>query len=303
MYRLAHGSTTMVGVANRSRAENDAFVALARHFASHSLPVPIIHSYKPEAGVYLEQDLGQITLLDYLLSERTKAGQPFPATVDEVYKKVLWYLPRFQIEAAATLDFSLCLGSDSHFTAILLHDMQSFTQELVKRVIPSYDTEPLSKDFATLISHLGEAPSEYFLYRDFQSRNIMLVNGEPYFIDFQSGRRGPLQYDVISLVYQSSAKIPESNRDSLVDVYLQAVASHTPCDRDEFFKYYPAFIISRMLQVLGVYGRQGLGANKEYFAKSIPAALTTLNTELRSPRVGVKLEGLLACSEALLKSV
>lgn len=131
----------------------------------------------------------------------------------------------------------------------------------------------------------------------------MLVEGAPYFIDFQSGLKGPLQYDVISLLYQSSAKIPEENRTSLVDAYLQAVASHTPCDREQFFKYYPAFIVSRMLQVLGVYGRQGLGANKEYFAKSIPAALRTLDSELRSPKMGIKLEGLLACAEALLKSI
>lgn len=293
----------MVGVANNSLAENDAFVALARHFASLNLPVPTIYSYKPHDRIYLEQDLGQTTLLDYLLSERSSSGQPFPASVEEMYKKVLWFLPRFQIEAAKSLDFSLCLSSDSLFTVALLHDMKSFSNELVRRLLPTFDTDSLSKDFANLISHLGQAPSEYFLYRDFQSRNIMLVDGEPYFIDFQSGRRGPLQYDVISLLYQSSAKIPDIHRASLVDAYLQAVASHIPCDREQFFTYYPAFIISRMLQVLGVYGRQGLGAKKEYFAKSIPAALQTLNAELRSPNVGVKLEGLLACSEALLKSM
>ena len=293
----------MVGVANNSRAENDAFVALARHFASHNLPVPIIYSYKPNECVYLEQDLGQTTLLDFLLAERSKTGQAFPATVEEVYKKALWNLPRFQMEAAATLDFTLCFGANSVFSTILAHDLKSFAQELVGRLLPSYDTEALNKDFATLLAHLGQTRSEYFLYRDFQSRNIMLVNGEPYFIDFQSGLKGPLQYDVISLLYQSSAKIPEHHREALVEDYLHAVAGHAPCDRDEFFKYYPAFIVSRMLQVLGVYGRQGLGANKEYFAKSIPAALHTLNNELQSPRIGVRLEGLLACSEALLKSI
>jgi aminoglycoside/choline kinase family phosphotransferase len=302
MYRLTQGDTTMVGVANSSKSENDAFVALARHFKSHNLPVPKIYTYKRESCVYLEQYLGEITLLDYLLSERLRTNEAFPATVEEMYRKALSHLPRFQIEAAANLDFSLCLGSNKLFSQTLLHDMRSFAMELVGRLLPSYDTSTLERDFSSLVAFLERAPSSYFLYRDFQSRNIMLVENEPYFIDFQSGAQGPLQYDVISLLYQSSARIPVANRQSLVETYLHAVAHHAKCDREEFFAYYPAFIISRMLQVLGVYGRQGLGAQKEYFTKSIPAALATLNTELRSPKLGLTLEGLLACSDALLKS-
>lgn len=303
MYRLRSRDTTLVGVAHKSQAENDAFVTLARHFASHNLPVPRIYSYKPSEGVYLEQDLGEVTLLDYLLSERTKTGQPFPNSVQEVYKSALRVLPRFQIEAARTLDFSLCLGAHTSFAVILSHDLKSFARELVGRLLPLYDTNALNEDFSRLISYLSEAKSAYFLYRDFQSRNIMLVNGEPFFIDFQSGLKGPLQYDVISLLYQSSAKIPEEHRQSLVETYLEVVATHASCDREVFFRHYPAFIVSRMLQVLGVYGRQGLGAQKEYFAQSIPAALRTLDRELRSSLLGVRLDGLLACSEALLKSI
>lgn len=293
----------MVGVAHSSHAENAAFVALARHFASYNLPVPIVYSYKPSDGVYLEQDLGETTLLDYLLSERTRSGEVFPASVEEAYKKALRALPRFQIEAAGSLDFSLCLGAHTSFSAILLHDMLSFAHELVGRLLPSYPIDALTPDFHQLVSYLDQAQSGYFLYRDFQSRNIMLVNGEPYFIDFQSGLKGPLQYDVISLLYQSSAKIPEKYRDSLAETYLEAVADYIECDRDEFFRHYPAFIVSRMLQVLGVYGRQGLGANKEYFTKSIPAALRTLDRELSSPLIRIKLDGLRACSEALLNCV
>lgn len=302
IYRLTHGSTTLVGVVNPSRAENDAFVALARHFRANGLPVPKIHAYKPEDGVYLEDDLGEVTLLDFLIAERAKTGELFPPTVEDVYKRVLSFLPRFQIEAAATLDFSLCLASDNFFSETLRKDMNSFCSELVRRLLPSFDTAELATDFSTLISYLGKARGGFFLYRDFQSRNIMLVNNEPVFIDFQSGLKGPLQYDVISLLYQSSAQIPEANREALVDIYLEAVAKYTSCDRDDFFRYYPAFIISRMLQVLGVYGRQGLGAQKEYFAKSIPGALTTLHNQLRSSRLAIKLDRLLACSEALLKS-
>ena len=302
IYRLSHGETQMVGVANQSRTENDAFVALAKHFRGLGLPVPEIHAYKPDYGVYLEEDLGETTLLDFLQAERARTGDPFPVSVQAVYAKVLAFLPRFQIEAAATLDFSLCVSANKLFSETLKNDMLSFSSELVGRLLPTYDTKPLTKDFTALVSYLEKARSEYFLYRDFQSRNIMLVHGEPVFIDFQSGLKGPLQYDVISLLYQSSAQIPDEHREALVEIYLQAVSKYAPCDRDEFFRYYPAFIVSRMLQVLGVYGRQGLGAKKEYFIRSIPAALRTLEKHLRSPQMAIKLDGLLACSETLLKS-
>ncbi len=302
IYRLTQGATTLVGVVNPSRAENDAFVALARHFKSKGLPVPTIHAYKPEEGVYLEDDLGEVTLLDFLLSERAKTGEAFPPSVEAMYKRVLSFLPRFQIEAAASLDFSLCLASDNFFSETLRKDMNSFCSELVARLLPSFDTRELEPEFSTLISYLEQAKSDFFLYRDFQSRNIMLVNNEPFFIDFQSGLKGPLQYDVISLLFQSSAQIPDTNREELVRTYLESVSEYHACDREDFFRYYPAFIISRMLQVLGVYGRQGLGAQKEYFAKSIPGALATLNSQLRSPHLTIKLDRLLACSEALLKS-
>jgi aminoglycoside/choline kinase family phosphotransferase len=299
---LSSGPTTLVGVINPSRAENDAFVALARHFKGTGLPVPTICAYKPEHGVYLEDDLGEITLLDFLITEREKSGEEFPASAEAMYKRVLSYLPRFQIEAASTLDFSMCLGSNTLFSQTLRNDMSSFATELVQRLTPEFNISDLEQDFSTLSTYLEKATSGFFLYRDFQSRNIMLVNDEPFFIDFQSGLKGPLQYDVISLLYQSSAQIPERNRATLVETYLEAVSKYTLCDREEFFRYYPSFIISRMLQVLGVYGRQGLGARKEYFAKSIPAALATLHTQLRSPHLTIKLDRLLACSEALLKS-
>jgi aminoglycoside/choline kinase family phosphotransferase len=302
IYRVTKGATTFVGVVNPSRAENDAFVALARHFKAKGLPVPTIHAYNPEHGVYLEDDLGEITLLDFLITERARTGEQFPASAEAVYKRVLSFLPRFQIQAASSLDFSLCLGSDTFFSQTLRNDMNSFVTELVRRLAPEFNTSELEEDFTILISYLEKAQGGFFLYRDFQSRNIMLVNDEPIFIDFQSGLKGPLQYDVISLLYQSSARIPDENRAALVEVYLEAVANYGSCDREDFFRYYPAFIISRMLQVLGVYGRQGLGAQKEYFAKSIPAALSTLHNQLRSPHLAIKLDRLLACSEALLKS-
>lgn len=303
IYRLSQGALQLIGVVHSSRAENDAFVAFARHFKGAGLPVPTIHAYKPEQGLYLEDDLGDVTLLDFLQSERTRTGEQFPDAARHMYQRALENLPRFQVEAARTFDFSQCLPPNQFFSYTLTHDMRSFSRELVGRLLPELDTHALESDFAALISFLSESVSDFFVYRDFQSRNIMVVNGEPFFIDFQSGLKGPLQYDVASLLYQSSANIPESARNELIDDYIAATQRYTSCSRESFLKFLPGFVVSRMLQVLGVYGRQGLGAKKEYFAKSIPQALQTLHKHLIDPRFPLKLHGLIACSQGLLDAV
>jgi aminoglycoside/choline kinase family phosphotransferase len=177
IYRLGSGAIRMVGVVNQSRAENDAFIHLARHFKTLGLPVPTIHLYRPEDGVYLEDDLGEITLLDYLVSERARTGEAFPSSVAEAYAAVLSYLPRFQIEAALTLDFSKLLRPHTHFAETLADDMRSFSTELVNRMLPTFDTASLASDFRGLVDYLASAQGESFLYRDFQSRNVMLLNG------------------------------------------------------------------------------------------------------------------------------
>ncbi len=303
IYRLSQGALQLIGVINSNRPENDAFVAFAEHFLGVGLPVPKIHSYVPDQGLYLEDDLGDVTLLDYLAGERARTGERFPQSALSMYKKALEYLPRFQIEAASTLDFSRCLPPNEFFTHTLVHDVNSFSSELVARLLPSADTTTLTKDFDALISFLSSTPKDFFVYRDFQSRNIMVRDEQLFFIDFQSGLRGPLQYDVVSLLYQSSAQIPEEARAELISSYIASARQHIDLDQEEFLRYLPGFVVSRMLQVLGVYGRQGLGAKKDYFMKSIPLALETLHQQLTSRDFPLKLHGLTACSQALLKAL
>jgi aminoglycoside/choline kinase family phosphotransferase len=165
----------------------------------------------------------------------------------------------------------------------------------VSRLIPDFQVAELAGDFAKLIEFLERADSNYFVYRDFQSRNIMHFNGSPYFIDFQSGRRGPLQYDVVSLLFQSSTKIPETDRDHLLQHYIEAASLYAAINPEQFHLFFSGFIIARMLQVLGVYGKLGLGAGKSYFANSIPAAVATLSTELNRSSFPLQLDALRRC--------
>ena len=303
IYRLSQGALQLIGVINSSRAENDAFVAFATHFKGVGLPVPKIHAYTPDQGLYLEDDLGDTTLLDLLNTERARTGEAFPVPAFKMYQRALEFLPRFQIEAAASFDFSKCLPPNEFFSHTLVHDMQAFSTELVGRILPNVAINGLQRDFASLIEFLSKAEKNYFVYRDFQSRNIMVLEDNLFFIDFQSGLRGPLQYDVASLLYQSSAQIPDEARAELIDTYLDAARRYARCERDEFLQFFPAFVVSRMIQVLGVYGRQGLGAKKDYFAKSIPRALETLHSQLTSDGFPLKLHGLTECSQVLLKAL
>ncbi len=300
MYRLSSSGFTCIGVINKVEAENEAFVAFAKHFKTALLPVPEIYLYAPGSGVYLQQDLGDVTLLDTLQLQRQTSGDSFPSKAEKLYKAALEFLPRFQIEAGSTVDYTKCHSSSDFSSDALSADMASFTKELVPRLAPTYDIGPLQGDFDTLIAFLAGAHGDFFLYRDFQSRNIMIVDDSPWFIDFQGGRRGPLQYDVVSLLYQSSAKIPQTCRSKLLNHYLDHVQSYAKLDRDQFVSFLGGFIVSRMIQVLGVYGREGLGAGKEYFLASIPTALDTLYRELQSDVLGLSLPHLTDCVETLL---
>jgi len=302
MYRLSTSSTSLIGVINPVTKENDAFVSFGRYFLQKGLPVPEIHLYKPEQHLYLEQDLGDETLFDFLQTERKRTGDTFPAQVEDFYRRSIEWLPRFQIECAKDFDFSRCHPEQHLLPGTFTRDCTSFATDLVTRIIPSFDITRLTSDFSALIAHLKQAPSSFFVYRDFQSRNIMNHAGKPYFIDFQSGCQGPLQYDLVSLVCQSSVQLPANVRTRLVEYYCSVASQYTDLDQPTFYRYYPGFIISRMIQVLGVYGRQGLAAGKEYFIQSIPAALSTLSHELMQPELPVKLPALQHCSELLVQA-
>jgi aminoglycoside/choline kinase family phosphotransferase len=300
LYRLRGAKLGCVGVVNAVLAENDAFVYFAGQFRGAGLPVPEVYRYQREEGAYLQQDLGDTTLLDLLTQERARTGEDFPFAVARVYRQVLELLPRFQIELAAQLDFSKCYPNSDFACAALRADFQACADQLIARLLPSYDRTRLQGDFATLIDFLSTARGDFFLYRDCQSRNVMVVEGEPYFIDFQGGRRGPLQYDVVSLLYQASAQLSPEVRSELTEHYIQSAQRHTPLDREDFLHYMSGFVVSRMLQVLGVYGREGLGAGKEYFAASIPSAVRTLAQQLDdTATLPIQLPELRACCAAL----
>jgi len=275
LYRLEGGSKKVIGVINKDLRENRAFIYFTRHFKKKGLPVPEIYIVSEDEASYLEEDLGNETALTFLESHRGSSVE-FPATAMTLYQKILISLAVFQIEGIKDLDLSYCYPSKEFDLSSMLHDMRYFESSFLKQLLADYDAGELHEEFNRLGSFLTQADSSYFMYRDFQARNIMVRSGELIFIDYQGGRKGPLQYDLVSLLYQSSARIPQLTREQLIQFYCTHLEKHHGIDSKNLLEFVDGFAALRMLQVLGTYGRQGLEHGKAYFLKSIPAALQNL---------------------------
>lgn len=299
IYRIRGKNQSVIGIINSDIMENQAFVVFARHFRRHGLPVPEILADDPAQYAYLEEDLGDSTLLDLVTAARSR-GEGFSESIEDLYTKAVNYLPRFQVIAGRDIDYSYCYPRPRYDRESMLWDMDYFREQFLNRSGCAFDSGALSQDFEIFADFLAEADSNFFMYRDFQARNIMVQNGELYFIDFQGGRRGPLQYDLASLLYQSTAYIPQEVRDRLLARYLDALALVHPLDRASFMKHYRGYVLIRLLQVLGAYGRKGLGEGKRYFTDSIPHALNAMRSFLEKMGMPIALPAL---SEVLRKIV
>ena len=276
IFRLTGPKATVCGVVNSNIRENETFIYFAEQFQKVHLPVPTVLIQSKDGFAYLLEDLGDSTLYDVLNKTRTDTD-PFPEPVIAHYQKALSYLARFQVDGAKQIDFSRCFQAAEFGSVSMISDMTYFLESFIGKTKVPLDQKQLQIEFSMLAKHLLEAPHSYFLYRDFQARNIMVSGQQIYFIDFQGGRQGALQYDVVSLLYQSSVHIPEDIRNELIFSYIDALKSlDVPYSEDEFRKYLDRFIIIRMMQVLGTYGTQGLERGKDYFAKNIPLAVDTL---------------------------
>jgi len=284
IYRMQNVYRSVIGVAGDNRPENEAFYHFSSHFAHYHLPVPAIYAAELENGIYLEQDLGFFTLYEWMQPLREKEG--FGPTVMAMYEKVLYWLPRFQITAGRTIDYSFCYQHALFGRESMLWDLRYFQHRfLAPFYTAALDNGALGEDFARLVKHLLEVPADSFLYRDFQSRNVMILDNEPHFIDYQSGRRGALQYDVASLLFDAKADIPQSAREVLLDYYLTVLNEVEAVDESRFKGYFYSFVLMRVLQALGAYGYLAAVKGKRNFLKSVPYALGNLEILLQKAAV------------------
>ncbi|MEM7083129.1 MAG: phosphotransferase [Pseudomonadota bacterium] len=271
IYRLTlEGGATVVGIINEELDENRAFIGFSNAFHSIGLSVPEILADNGSTA-YLESDLGDETLMDRLVS--TRQEQTIPAETVALYRKSIDGLIRFQLEGLQTIDTALCYQGALFSKDAVSKDVDYFCTEFLTRIDLWSDTDDLSGDIEELEEYCDAFERGFFMFRDFQSRNIMICDDEPFFIDYQSGREGPLQYDLASLLFQSKANLPFALREELVDYYLGRLKLHKPVDESHFMRNFSVFVLVRALQNLGAYGKLGLGQGKQYFRDSIPYAL------------------------------
>lgn len=298
--RLSNDRFSAIGIQYGVREENTAFLAFSRHFRKHGLPVPEIYAEDLNQGAYLEQDLGDITLFDFLQKNRT-AESIEPAVVG-AYESVVKVLPRFQVEAARDFDYSICYPRASFDRQSIAWDLNYFKYYFLRLAGIPFNEQALEDDFESLTNFLLTARSDFFLYRDFQSRNIMLHKGQPYFLDYQGGRKGALQYDIASLLYDAKADLPPALRQRLLDLYIKELSAFAAITREEFLHHYYAFVYVRILQALGAYGFRGFYERKPHFLQSVPYALKNLRWLLHNVKLPIALPTLMDAFNSMLAS-
>ena len=293
--RLSGGGYAAIGVVHNVREENVALLEFSRHFRRHGLPVPEIYAEDLTHGAYLEEDLGDTTLFEFLGAHRT--GDTLAAEVIEAYRKTAAALPRFQVEAGRDLNYKVCYPRASFDRQSITWDLNYFKYYFLRLAGVPFNEQALEDDFTRLTKFLLTAPRDYFLYRDFQSRNVMLRDGEPWFLDYQGGRKGALHYDIASLLFDGKADLPPNVRQLLLNHYLDALSEYIAVDRAVFLEHYYAFVYVRILQALGAYGFRGFYERKAHFLQSVPFALKNLRWLAENVTLPIALPALL---EALL---
>lgn len=272
---------SLIGVIGTSVEENHAFIYIARHFASKGIPVPEVLKVSDDEHAYLQNDLGSTTLFDTIKQGR-EAGGKYSKEETELLHRVIRWLPKIQVEGAKGMDFNQCYPQPSMDEMNVMFDLNYFKYCFLKATGVDFHEIRLEEDFRQMALDLTKNIGQTFCYRDFQARNVMLdANGEPYFIDFQGGRRGPLAYDVASFLWQASARYPSRLREELIGTYIEELRKYTDVDEESFRQQLRLVVLFRLLQVLGAYGFRGYFERKKHFLDSIPPALDNLRELLK----------------------
>ena len=300
-YRITlQDGSSLIGAFNDDVDENRAFFVYTRFFSAKGFPVPALLAVADDNCHYLQSDLGATTLYDHLVANRTQEG-PSPETV-ACYEQVVRALPALQLSGREGIDFSVAYPRAAFDRQSMQWDLNYFKYYFLKLVNVPFNEQKLEDDYNALMDYLLTADSDYFLYRDFQSRNIMVNGGKVFFIDYQGGRRGALQYDLASLLYDGKADLPSDLRERLLNLYLNALSERIPVDRKAFVSYFQGFVLIRILQAMGAYGYRGYFERKSHFLQSIPFAVKNIKGILDQYELPVALPELTRVLRALVSS-
>lgn len=299
-FRIFAGNKSYIGAYNEDRAENIAFISFTRHFLSKGLPVPQFLAEDLSNHVYLLQDLGDTILLNYI-QEQNYPREIKPEVID-TYKAVLEELPKFQVLGGNGLDYSVAYPRHAFDRQSMMWDLNYFKYYFLKLAKVPFNEQNLENDFNTLVDFLLSADCNFFLYRDFQSRNVMMHDGKFYFIDYQGGRKGSLHYDVASMLFEAKTSLPPDVREILLEHYIESLGKYHNISKSEFMEHFYGYVYIRIMQAMGAYGFRGLYEKKELFLHSIPLALNHLEWLLEHVELPVQLPELTKVWEYLVES-
>ena len=290
-YRLMCEGASCMGVIGTDKEENEAFIQLAGHFSRRGISVPEVYDVSEDGMAYIQEDLGNEILFDKYVGSRSDKQQA--EQTEDLLCHTMAMLPKIQFEGAEGLDFKICHPQKEFGARSIMFDLNYFKYCFLKatglefhEMLLQDDFERFSDDILScglpcVEGHPADVPT--FLYRDFQARNVMVRDGQPYFIDFQSGRRGPIYYDVASFVWHARSNYGEALKQRMLESYLESLSKYIEVDREKFFRNIRLFLLFRYLQVLGAYGFRGWVENKSNFVVSIPAVTEALSELLKQP--------------------
>lgn len=279
-FRLS-GEQQLIGVIGTCSEENEAFIYMSEHFRSKGIRVPEVVAVSEDRMIYLQQDLGDTLLFNAI--EKGRLTRSFSSDEKDLLVKTIKALPDLQFSGAVGLDFNYCYPSSQFDVRTIMWDLNYFKYCFLKATGIEFQEDRLEDDFQALADVLMRSQSGTFMYRDFQSRNVMIKDGEPWFIDFQGGRKGPFYYDVASFLWQAKANYPDSLRKELISEYIDSLRKYQYIDEQYFMEQLRHFVLFRTLQVLGAYGFRGYFEKKPHFMQSVPFAIANLRALLDKP--------------------
>jgi aminoglycoside/choline kinase family phosphotransferase len=284
-FRISAAGKTSIATWNNNLQENNTFIYFSRHFRAAGSPVPEILAVNNDASIYLQEDFGDVSLLNKL------EQHGYNDYVYSLFKQSLRELARLQILGDEQLDYRQCITSAEFGKQAILSDLLYFKYYFLDTLQIPYDKEKLILDFEALSTYLTYVDHKYFMFRDFQSRNILVKGDRVHFIDYQGGMKGALQYDVASMLWQAKAELPDEWKNSLLEYYMNCVEEllQKNIDRARFVSQYNGYVLIRLLQVLGAYGFRGLFERKAHFLTSIPLGLRNLKWFLENRQIGIGL--------------
>jgi aminoglycoside/choline kinase family phosphotransferase len=284
-FRVYTKERSFIATYGRNIRENLTFLYFTNHFLSVGCPVPEIFAVNEESTIYIQEDFGDLSVMS-TIEELGKTQEVYA-----LFQSALRQLSHLQIKGDRNLDYSKCITSSEFGKQAILSDLLYFKYYFLDTLQIPYDKEKLLGEFDQLAEYLASADYKFFMFRDFQSRNLMVKEGRIHFIDYQGGMKGALQYDVASLLWQAKAELSDEWKNSLLTYYMDCVEQQldTTIDRKRFVSQYNGYVLIRLLQVLGAYGFRGLFERKAHFLTSIPLGLKNLKWFIRNKTVGIEL--------------